>query len=147
MIMHMKSLSKKPFYSSIPIIVSFPLGVFLINEILVFLFGIRSIHENRIDNIIHGLGGVSVCLSSGGVLWHLMSRGIVKLQDENVFRFLVFGFLCFVVICWEILEYILYHPSELFTYADTISDMVCGLIGGLFAMLVIRKIIPNEKFS
>ena len=119
--------------------------IFFANEILASLFGVRTLDENKIDNIFHELGSVSVYLSSAGVLWHLVRREIITLQDENVFRFLVFGFLCFVVIGWEILEYIVLHPFEFLTYADTISDMICGLIGGLFAMLFFRKPVAGNS--
>ena len=74
------------------------------------------------------------------LLWHLVQREIITLQDENVFRILVFGLLCFVVIGWEILEYILQIEPDYLTYTDTISDMICGLIGGLSAMLFLRKL-------
>ena len=140
-------ISREPFYSSITIIIVLPLLVFLFNVLLVLLFGIRTLHENRIDNIVHGLGGVSVCFSSAGVLWQLMSREIITLQDENLFRFIVFGFLCFVVIGWEILEYIILYPLDFLTYTDTISDMACGLIGGLFAMLFFRRPVLGKNFS
>ena len=97
------------------------------------------LEEYKIDNVVHGFGGGSACLSSAGVLWHLVHRQIIKLQDENVFRLLVFGFLSFVIIGWEIFEYIVFYPDEFLTYTDTISDMICGLIGGLFAMYFLRK--------
>ena len=142
----MTSIFKKPFYSSITIIVFLPLGVFFICGILINVLGLRTFEENKIDSIVHVFGGWSACLSSAGVLWHLVRREIITLQDENVFRFLVFGFLCFVVIGWEILEYIILYPFEFLTYADTISDMICGLIGRLFAMLFFRKPVLGKKF-
>ena len=135
----MTPTSRRPFYSSITIIILLPLAVFLINVILMFLLGPRTLVEYKMDNILHGVGGASVCLSSAGVLWHLIRRKIITLKDENVFRFVVFGFLCFVVIGWEILEYVIFSPHEFLTYADTISDMICGLIGGLFVVTVFRK--------
>jgi hypothetical protein len=137
----MKTSFKKPFYSSTVTIISLPLLVFLANGIGIFLFGTEGIQENKIDNVLHGFGGASVCISSAGVLWHLVRRELIVLQDKNMFRFSVFGFLCFVVIGWEVLEYIVLYPSELLTYTDTMSDMICGLFGGLLTMLFFR--IPN----
>ena len=52
-----------------------------------------------------------------------------------------------MVIGWEILEYIILYPHEFLTYTDTISDMTCGLIGGLFAMLFIRRPVLDKNFS
>ena len=135
----MTSIARKPFYSSITIIVLLPLAVFFINGILIFVVETRTLVEYKIDNIIHVFGGASICLSSAGILCHLMHRKIITLQDENVFRFLVFGFLCFVVIGWETLEYVIFYPHEFLTYTDTISDMICGLIGGLFTVPFFRK--------
>ena len=137
-------ISRKPFYSSIATIVFFPLVVFVINGILVSLFGMETLEEKKIDNILHGFGGVSVCLSSAGVLWHLVRREIITLQDKYVFHFLVFGFLCFVVIGWEVLEYIVHiyifpENRHLVGYSDTVIDMVLGLVGGLFSMFFVRR--------
>ena len=140
-------ISRKPFYSSITIIIFLPLAVFFVWGVLLILFGMKILEENNIDSIVHGVGGVSTCLSTAGVLWHLVRREIITLQDENVFRFLVFGFLCFVVIVWEILEYIVFYPFEYLTYTDTLLDMICGLIGGLFAMLFFRKPTFGKNFS
>ena len=143
----MTSTSRKPFYSSITIIVLLPLAVFLINGILMFVVGTRTLVEYKIDNVIHVFGGASICLSSAGILCHLMRRQIIMLQDENVFCFLVFGFLCFVVIGWETLEYVILYPHEFLTYTDTISDMICGLIGGLFAISFFRKAVLGRNSS
>ena len=142
----MTSISKKPFYSSITIIVFLPLAVFFICGILI-LFGMSPLEENKIDNVVHGFGGGSACLSSAGVLWHLVRRKVIALQDENVFRFLVFGSLCFVVIGWELLEYLVYYTVCFLTYVDTISDMICGLIGGVFTMLFLRRPILGKNSS
>jgi hypothetical protein len=142
----MKSLSKKPFYSSKTIIILFPLLVFLLNIALVPLFGAKVLDEYRIDKIFHVVGGVAISVSIAGVLWHLVSRGIIGLQEIMMLRFLVFGFLCFVVISWEIAEYIFLFPvypeyvaSSSSAYSDTVTDMIWGLVGGLFAMFLIRR--------
>ena len=87
-----------------------------------------------IDNLSHLFGGMSISISTAGVLWHLVYRKIIVLQDSKVFGFLIFGFLCFVVISWEIYEYIVFYPDEYMTYTDLIVDMVCGLIGGLIVI-------------
>ena len=87
-----------------------------------------------IDNIFHLFGGMSVSISTAGILWHLIQRKIIVLQDAKVFGFLVFGFLCFVVISWEIFEYIVFYPMEYMIYADLIVDMIFGLIGGSIAL-------------
>ena len=99
----------------------------------------KTMDENRIDKVFHILGAVSIYFSAAGILWHLVRRKMIDLHDANVFRMLVYGFLCFVVISWEILEYIVDIGPEYLTYSDTVTDMICGLIGGLFAMFLIRR--------
>ena len=132
-------MPEKPFYSSTTVIILLPLLVFFVNVSLVYFVGMKTIQENSIDNIVHGVGGASVIISSAGILWHLVLRKIIVLEDTQVFRFVVFGCLCFVLISWEFLEYVIFHPHKFLTYADTISDMVCGLIGGILAMPILRR--------
>jgi hypothetical protein len=91
--------------------------------------------------MLHIFGGMSISISTSGILWHLVRRKIIVLQDKNVFRFLVFGSVCFAVISWEIFEYILPIDPEYLTYSysDTIIDMICGLIGGLLGLFFVRR--------
>ena len=99
------------------------------------IFGEETYNIYMIDNIFHLFGGMSVSISTAGILWHLIQRKIIVLQDAKVFGFLVFGFLCFVILSWEIFEYIVYYPVEYMTYADLIVDMICGMMGGLVALI------------
>ena len=108
-----------------------------------YIFGDETYNVYMIDNLSHLFGGMSISISTAGVLWQLLRRKIIVLQDEIVFRFLVYGFLCFVVISWEIYEYIVLYPDKYMTYADIIVDMICGLIGGLIALLFCIRIKPN----
>ena len=103
------------------------------------VLGIKTVDENRIDKVLHILGAISINFSIAGILRHLLRRKIIELQDANVFRILVFGFVCFAIISWEILGYVLEIGLEYGTYSDTVTDMICGLIGGLFAMCTIQR--------
>ena len=118
-----------------------PLLIFCVCLSLLFFLGKKFVSESPTDIIFHVLGGASISMSTFGILWHLVHRELMVLQDEKVIRFLVFGFLCFAVISWEIFEYIVFYPSEYLTYTDTISDMICGLIGGLFVIYFIRRLV------
>ena len=135
----MKSLSRKPFYSSTTVIVLLPILVFVLHIIVVMMLGMKTMNENRFDKVFHIVGGVSVYFSVAGIVWHLIRRNIIDVQDTNVFGILVYGCLSFVIISWEILEYIVGIGPDYLTYADTVTDMMCGLIGGLFAMLFVRR--------
>ena len=133
---------EKPYFASIKIIVLIPLIVFFGQIVYKYFFGDETYNLYMVDKIFHFVGGVGISISSAGVLWNLLRREIIVLQDEIVFRFLVFGFLCFVVISWEIYEYIVLYPDKYMTYADLIVDMICGLIGGLIAFLYFIRIKP-----
>ena len=131
-------MTEKPFYASLTTIILMPMVVFVVNAFLIFFLGMTIIEEHRIDKILHILGGLSISFSAAGVLWNLIQRNLVTLQDKYVSVALVFGFVCFTVISWEILEYIVIDHKHL-TYSDTVTDMICGLIGGLFAIPYIRR--------
>ena len=145
----MKCIQRKPFYSSIAIILLLPLSILFLHIFLMIIFGMKIIHDNNIDKVSHVFGAIGIGISAAGVLWHLICRKIIELQDTNLFRMLVFGFVCFAVIVWEIIEYIFLIEMflEYLTYSDTITDMICGLIGGLFAMLFFRKPAFGKNFS
>ena len=120
-----------------------PLLVFLGQIVYKHFFGEETFQLYMVDKIFHLFGGISISISAAGVLWHLIQRKIIVLQDAKVFGFLVFGFLCFVIISWEIYEYIVLYPEKYMTYADLIIDMICGLIGGLIALIFCIQIKPN----
>ena len=138
---------EKPYYSLVKIIVLLPLLVFLVDMAYKYIFGEETYNEYNVDNISHLFGGISIIISTAGVLWNLVHQDIIVLQDSKVFGFLVFGFLCFVVISWEILEYIVDIGPEYLTYSDTITDMIFGMVGGLFAMLFFRKPVLGKNSS
>ena len=107
----------------------------------------ESYDGNGIDKLFHVLGGASVSISVAGVLWNLIDLDIIELRDTLVLRFLVFGFLCFAVISWEIFEYLFFPIFQDNPYSDTITDMICGLIGGLLAMLFFRRSVLGKNSS
>ena len=132
-----------PSYSSIKIIVLMPLLVFFGAFVYGYIFGEETYNVYMVDKIFHFLGGIGISISTAGVLLQLLRRKIIVLQDEIVFGFLVFGFLCFVIISWEIYEYIVLYPDKYMTYTDLIVDMICGLIGGVIALLFCVRIKSN----
>ena len=133
---------EKPYYSSIKIIVLLPLIVYISSRLFTNIFGEETFQLYMVDKIFHLFGGISISISAAGVVWQLLRRGIIVLQDKIVFGLLVFGFLCFVIISWEIYEYIVFYPREFMTYTDLIVDMICGLIGGIISLLFCIRIKP-----
>jgi len=151
---------KAPFYASITLIILLPIVIFFFNIILVLYLGTRMVDEYRfdqvlqlvmlgtkimngyrIDKIIHVIGGVGISFSAAGIVWHLVHRNLIKLVDQNVHRAVIFGFVCFAAIGWEVLEYLFVYPifPKDITYTDTITDMISGLVGGFFAILLLRR--------
>ena len=136
----MPTLSRKPFYSSKKVIIFLPICIWLLYEIAVVVLRQKTMHENYLDKVFHFVGGASIYFAAAGILWHSVQRKIIEIHDANVFRLLAYGILCFVIIGWEIMEYLGdLITSGYLTYPDTITDMICGLAGGLFAMLCFRQ--------
>jgi hypothetical protein len=54
--------SKKPFYSSIMVIVVLPLAMFVVAGTLVISLGLETLNDNYIDDIIHVFSGAT-CIS------------------------------------------------------------------------------------
>ena len=132
-------MPEKPLHSSITIILLMPLMVFFIAIALTYFLGVDIINEYKIDKILHIIGGVIISFSIAGILRYLSGRAMITLQDEKMFLTIVFGLVCFAVIIWEIFEYFIDFEPEYLTYSDTITDMIFGLIGGLFGILFIRR--------
>jgi len=125
---------KNPFFSSVKVIILMPLLLFLLNGAMIYYLGFDTIVKTNLDKILHILGGVCVSFSASGVVWNLVHRNVLDIQDSMVFRLLVFGSLCFAVVSWEILEYLVGIGSEYLTYQDTILDMICGISGGCLVL-------------
>ena len=119
---------RTPFFSSIKAIVFPPVLIFAANGLLIVFLGINVLDENRIDKLFHIAGGSCASTSMAGIFWRLAQRKTLELGDGGVFLLLVFGALCFIVIGWELLEYVLFPYTQVNPYSDTITDMVCGLI-------------------
>ena len=131
---------KKHFYYSLKTIILLPLIVFFSDIIFKYNFGVETYIGYKIDKIFHFFGGLVISISTAGILCNLKYKRMILLQDEKVFRLLIFGILCFTVIVWEIYEYLVFHPDEHLNYTDTISDMIWGLAGGIIAMVVIKRL-------
>ena len=97
----------RPWFSSLRIIVLLPLTILILCICLTIQFGQTLLNNFFIDKLFHVLGGVAASISIAGVLWRSNQRNLISITDPITFRFLVFGLFCFVIICWEILEYCL----------------------------------------
>jgi len=139
-LMRDQSVLRAPLYSSLLVIILIPFAIFLLNFVLIYFFGTKILEQYRVGVLFHLFGGLSISFSSAGVIWNLAEKEIIRLEDLNVFRGLIFGCVCFAVIGWEVLEYVVpIDPKYLtYSYSDTINDMCFGVIGGLVSLLFIR---------
>jgi len=129
---------EKPLFASRLVIIYLPLVILVTSWLLTFFFGVKQLDRLFIDKLFHVIGGFSASMSVAGVIWHLDTRQLLVVNFTVVFYVLIYGCLSFIIISWEIAEYLLFQ--EFMTYSDTISDMVFSLFGGLCALLAISRI-------
>ena len=99
------------------------------------------------DMFLHGLGGMTVVFSLAGVLWHLELTGWFDPANQ-LFRSQIslLGGLLLLSIGWEFLEvWLNMTPNWIQSRQDTVTDMLCALIGGLIALLFIQPARQPEK--
>jgi hypothetical protein len=140
----------KPFYSSVIAIILMPVGVLsTLGVLMISVSGARTWDQYGIDNILHMSGGISIALSTAGIVWHGIRREVIQLTSVLVVRVLVFGCVCLAIIIWEILEFIIVFPiwPELVSYSDTVIDMIYGLIGGLLGVSCIGISILQQNYE
>ncbi len=89
-----------------------------------------------IDMPVHFLGGVAAALGLF-VLFDFRLPLPRQLLSLSYFMFLVF----FVAVAWEIFEVLLGAVDTTTSYyiSDTVTDMICGLFGGLVGFFVGSK--------
>ena len=131
--------SSGPWFSSLRIIVLLPLTILILCICLTIQFGQTLLNNLFVDKVFHVLGGVAASASIAGVIWHFSQRKLLVITDAIIFRLLVFGLLCFVIICWEILEYVFARNILTLTYADTIFDLACSLLGGACCCFTLKN--------
>jgi hypothetical protein len=112
-----------------------PLSVLVVHRYAGAAWG----HEPYIDPVIHTCGGLAMA--------HMLSILIVRAQ-ESIGRLtalgrdlMVFGLTAFVTLAWEVGEYFLsayYHAHLQRSIAETIRDMVLGVMGATVYLIVAR---------
>ena len=146
--------AERPYFASKLLIIVAPIGVFCINFATFMIIGADRYAENSVDKIRHIMGGASITITFAGILWYLVCCQVLNLADINIFRLVVCGLLSTAIILWEVLEHVLMILNVLpdwldrNTYADTITDMIFGFIGGVplifnFKSHYIRRIRRN----
>tara|TARA_B100000035_G_C20871191_1_gene496257 strand:+ start:326 stop:748 length:423 start_codon:yes stop_codon:yes gene_type:complete len=120
-------------------LISLPFLVLLVNQILEYIYGPYVIGVNPIANIFHFIGGISISLSSAGIINYSYKKKLILAHSKVIIYGLIIGNVCLAIISWEIIEYLFVFPNfpDLLGYEDTIMDMILGLLGGFFGLVLI----------
>ena len=109
--------------------------IFVLNMIAHFFYWYVSIAQ--FDMWMHTLGGVFLALFAGA-LW---SRKVSRLSIGHTIAF-VLGFVIVVGVGWEVFEYIVQYlikGSVLAHFADSVSDLVCDIVGGVIGLCFVLR--------
>ena len=114
-----------------------PVIVLLIHIILLFL-GLYSDYE-WIDIPMHFLGGFAVAITFVLLLKLLQEKKLFGRSHWLVFFVFIISLVCLIAVLWEFSEFILdkiTHFNIQLSVADTLSDLLFGLLGGIFGFAV-----------
>lgn len=111
-------------------------GVFILNSLATFFFW----YEGFLwfDMLMHFFGGIVVTFFLVWLLYHLYRTWREK---GAAWRIIILnsGLFILVAILWEIMEFSVQHAFDIYgvlaTPADSVSDIICGLVGSLVALL------------
>lgn len=91
------------------------------------------------DTVMHFAGGCVAALSLGGLLWHGIRKGKIKIQRSIVLQVLVVGLVAFIAVGWEVMEVKFgMEPNWNSSVSDTIKDQLLGVAGAVVGALFIK---------
>lgn len=96
----------------------------------------------HVDKIMHLLGGMSIAASSLQLYPYAKSRGFIGVVHSSLLIVMVVAMVSFVAVGWEFFEFMLDHTFRTNmqpSVADTMGDLLCGLIGGTLIAFATRK--------
>ena len=114
-----------------------PIGVLLLHAFIT-----RTAYRQELNWLVHALGGAAMAyFLYHGVL--LGERYLGRLRPLAQYL-LAFGLTCAVAVAWEVAEFWLGNPLGL---ADTMGDLVFGLVGAGATLLLIASASPTRGLS
>ena len=108
-------------------------GIFLLNKAANTFFWYVSI--SWFDMLMHTLGGVFVALWGSALLFPLL-----KGQKALLWVIVITAFVLIIGLLWEVFEFSvqgLPHIETIANIPDSLSDMVCDMVGGVLGTLFV----------
>ncbi len=125
----------------------FPFVIFMINYSL-FVLAPRWSTKIFADDYLHFFGGASIAFSVSYILNLLDRSGMIRIKNNLLQLCVVVALVALAAVLWECFEFIsdillgtVYQPS----LADTMKDMILGLLGGTF--VASRFIFGKQKIG
>lgn len=92
----------------------------------------------HVDKIMHLLGGMSIAAAALQFYSYAKSRRFMGTMHPLLLMVIVVAVVSLVAVGWEFFEFILDHTFRTNmqpSVADTMGDLLCGLVGGLLAAI------------
>ncbi len=121
--------------------------VLLVTAVLNWFVSMMYLHWTIwwIDIILHFLGGLSVALF---FLWFCATKFDLKNWSSRKILFAVLGCVILVGVLWELYELyfgLTFLSDGLSYFADTFSDLIMDVVGGLTGFLYIQLLLKNNE--
>ena len=114
-----------------------PVLVFGIN-MLVYFLGLYQKYLHA-DVPVHFLGGIAITFFYYKSISCALQKKILGSPSSLLIRFFLFTLICFTVVFWEFLEWIMEALFQLKLQVgleDTLFDMLLGILGGTFIIII-----------
>lgn len=121
-------------------LIRWPLTVLVLHIILTYIGGYY--WWEYIDKIMHTLGGMSIAAATMQAIAYAKTKNIVGFIHPFLLISFVIAVVALVAVGWEFFEFILDHTLRTNmqpSIADTMGDLLCGLIGGTMVAILKRK--------
>ncbi len=129
-----------PKLNTIFVIIRWPLAVLCIHMLLTYTGGYY--WWAHIDKAMHLLGGMSIAAGTIPALNYFKSQSWIGFINPLLFMVFIIAIVALTAVGWEFFEFILDHTLRTNmqpSVADTMGDLLCGLIGGTLIALAIIK--------
>ncbi len=119
----------------------FPFLIFMINYgLMLILPDAERVYQADIP--LHFFGGISIAYSANHALLLAERRKLITFKNRFLKIVMIVGLVMIAAVLWEVYEFLwdqifgtLFQPSK----ADTIKDLVLGMLGGIvFCSLFVR---------